>query len=89
MSIRDIFFGKDVLPVVKSYLNDFAFNFLEEVSNRKNFRDPLILVREFRKSVWTYIPYLGLFFLTRIIVFIDFTGFFATLFVKMHLRLKR
>ena len=88
MSIRDIF-SVNVLPVVKSYLNDFAFNFLEEVSNRKNFRDSLILVREFRKSVWTYIPYLGLFFLTRIILFMDFTGFFATLFVKMHSRLKR
>ena len=91
LSIKEIYSKSECMQsyqVVNSYLNDYAYNFMVELSHCNDYRTCLSLVREFRRNAGKNLHSVGLSFITRLAIEIDKTAYFSTLVAGIHAKLK-
>ena len=91
LSIKEIYSKSESMQsyqVVNSCLNDYAYNFMVELSHCNDYRTCLSLVREFRRNAGKKLHSVGLSFITRLAIEIDKTAFFSTLVAGIHAKLK-
>ena len=91
LSIQEIYPNLESIQscqVVKSYLNDYAYNFMVELSHCYDYRTCLNLVREFRRNVGKKIHFIGLSIITRIAIYLDKTSYLSTFVTRIHAKMK-